>query len=351
MRMCVPLLGERVAPRCSIADVALFLTISRTQVTARVRVPVAQMTWSKLLRLMVERDVDTLVCGGITLEDRGAAHQRGIHVINNVAGTAGEIETALQRGLLSPGFGIVSDTVRRRPAPASSLQTPPSPSAESKESERMVDCLACPDRQCCQGDPCRPKRIPRVPRPEKPTQHMLESAQDVIAESERKLCRIAELVYFCLGMKYQKIGIAFCIELFEPTEILAGVLRRFFDVYPVCCKVGSAVLADPYAADESNATVNTSAHLSCNPVAQAAVLNEIGTDLNIIVGLCIGVDCVFIQASTAPVTTLFVKDKSLANNPIGALYSDYYLKEVTQAAIPRDAPERWHRVTEGREVN
>jgi len=31
------------------------------------------------------------------------------------------------------------------------------------------------------------------------------------------------------------------------------------------------------------------------------------------------------------VTTLFVKDKSLVNNPIGAIYSDYYLNEVTRA--------------------
>jgi uncharacterized metal-binding protein len=27
------------------------------------------------------------------------------------------------------------------------------------------------------------------------------------------------------------------------------------------------------------------------------------------------------------VTTLFVKDRSLANNPIAALYSEYYLRE------------------------
>ena len=41
----------------------------------------------------------------------------------------------------------------------------------------------------------------------------------------------------------------------------------------------------------------------------------------------VGADCVFNQASHAPITTLFVKDKSLANNPIGALYSEYYLRE------------------------
>ena len=62
------------------------------------------------------------------------------------------------------------------------------------------------------------------------------------------------------------------------------------------------------------------------------MLNRIGTDVNVIVGLCMGADCIFSRFSDAPVTTLFVKDKSLANNPIGAVYSDYYLKEAIQAA-------------------
>jgi uncharacterized metal-binding protein len=40
------------------------------------------------------------------------------------------------------------------------------------------------------------------------------------------------------------------------------------------------------------------------------------------------VDCLFAGESRAPVTTIFVKDKSLANNPIGAVYSHYYLKDI-----------------------
>ena len=47
----------------------------------------------------------------------------------------------------------------------------------------------------------------------------------------------------------------------------------------------------------------------------------------VVVGLCIGADCLFDRASEAPVTHLFVKDRSLANNPIGALYSEHYLRE------------------------
>ena len=66
----------------------------------------------------------------------------------------------------------------------------------------------------------------------------------------------------------------------------------------------------------------------CDPCSIAAVLNASHTDLNVLVGLCVGADCLFNRESKAMVTTLFVKDKSLANNPIGAVYSHYYLKDI-----------------------
>jgi uncharacterized metal-binding protein len=61
----------------------------------------------------------------------------------------------------------------------------------------------------------------------------------------------------------------------------------------------------------------------CNPVGQAMMLNEAGTELNIICGLCVGHDAIFSMVSRAPVTTLIAKDRVLAHNPIGAVYSPY----------------------------
>jgi uncharacterized metal-binding protein len=133
-------------------------------------------------------------------------------------------------------------------------------------------------------------------------------------------------------MKYRRIGIAYCTDLQEPAEILTQVMRRFFDVFPICCKIGGLNVDDSFLlknADPDRGDRKKS--IACNPLGQARILNKLGTDLNVLVGICIGADSVFTQASDAPVTTLFVKDKSLANNPIGALYSDYYLKEASMA--------------------
>jgi len=66
---------------------------------------------------------------------------------------------------------------------------------------------------------------------------------------------------------------------------------------------------------------------ACNPILQATVLNQVGTDLNIIVGLCMGHDVLFQVYSKAPTTTLIVKDRVLAHNPAGALYSRYHLRK------------------------
>jgi uncharacterized metal-binding protein len=67
---------------------------------------------------------------------------------------------------------------------------------------------------------------------------------------------------------------------------------------------------------------------ACNPIGQANVLNKENCDINIIVGLCIGHDILFTGNSKAPVTTLAVKDRVLAHNPLGAIYSNYYLENI-----------------------
>ena len=66
----------------------------------------------------------------------------------------------------------------------------------------------------------------------------------------------------------------------------------------------------------------------CNPVLQAEILNREGTELNIMVGLCIGHDILFIRHSKADVTPLVVKDRALGHNPAAALYlSETYYKD------------------------
>ena len=55
-------------------------------------------------------------------------------------------------------------------------------------------------------------------------------------------------------------------------------------------------------------------------------MNAEKTELNIVMGLCVGHDSLFNKYSEALVTTLVVKDRVLGHNPAAALYNanSYY---------------------------
>lgn len=139
-------------------------------------------------------------------------------------------------------------------------------------------------------------------------------------EGYMKYPRVKELIRLAEEMGWNKLGIAFCIGLSEEAKKLQEVLESHgFEVHSVVCKVGS-VKKEKFSLPGKN-------H-ACNPILQAMVLNEVRTDLNILVGLCLGHDILFQRYSKAPTTTLIVKDRVLAHNPVGALYSRYHFKKL-----------------------
>ena len=322
MRIGIPLLNGRVAPRCNIADGLMLVTLRRGQIDRSRIIPPEGQSWQEFLSQISAQGVDTLVCGGISRDGKEGLLARGVTVIENVACTTEEVLAAMAAGCLRPGFGFDSE---EEVVGRGGISNPANSNTQLRGHEGQdIDCLACRNPICLLGHKCRPL-TGRVKGSEKPdTKTMLESAQDITLEGERTLCRLSEVIYFGLEMNYRRIGVAYCVDLNEPTRILVGVLRRFFEVIPVCCKIGGKSVPEPGL----SAGGVGSRTIACNPLGQAEMLNSLSPDMNVVVGLCVGVDSIFARASEAPVTTLFVKDKSLANNPIGALYSDYYLKEA-----------------------
>jgi uncharacterized metal-binding protein len=70
----------------------------------------------------------------------------------------------------------------------------------------------------------------------------------------------------------------------------------------------------------------------CNPVFQAKLLNHEKTELNILLGLCVGHDSIFFKYAEAPTTVLAVKDRVTGHNPLAAIYlSDSYYQKIKQA--------------------
>jgi len=143
--------------------------------------------------------------------------------------------------------------------------------------------------------------------------------------------RIRELVEFAKKIGAQKIGVAFCTGLSDEASRVANVIERFgFTVYSVRCKCGAVDKTQLGIPKEYKIENAEKFEAGCNPIVQALLLNTVKTDLNVIVGLCIGHDILFTKYSKAPVTTLIVKDRYTGHNPLAALYSNYLIRSFLE---------------------
>jgi uncharacterized metal-binding protein len=149
--------------------------------------------------------------------------------------------------------------------------------------------------------------------------------------------RVEDTIAFAKLMGYQKIGMATCIGLLDETNRLADILQaQDFSPVSVCCKTGSIDKLE-LGLSESEKVRPDTYEPACNPVAQARLLNRAKTDLNIIVGLCVGHDILFTKHSEAPVTTLVVKDRVTGHNPVSVLYGqNFYYKRLQKQPIHQD---------------
>ncbi|MDR1649855.1 MAG: DUF1847 domain-containing protein [Synergistaceae bacterium] len=150
--------------------------------------------------------------------------------------------------------------------------------------------------------------------------------------------RVEETLLFIRDMGYKKVGAATCVGLLHECNLFAKAAKaKGIDIYGVGCKVG-AVDKTTIGLDE-NQKISPGRHESiCNPILQAELLNEEKTELNVIIGLCVGHDSLFIRHSKAPVTCLIVKDRVLCHNPAAALYgAGGYYKRLFDPEFPKPA--------------
>lgn len=169
------------------------------------------------------------------------------------------------------------------------------------------------------------------------TSRIFRAAAEIEGLYYGRLTRVEEVVLFAQKIGAKKVGIATCMGLINESQKFAKVLKAkgLDSVCAVVCKVGG--IDKTKAGIPDNVKVRPGEHEStCNPIVQARILNEEKTDLNVIVGLCVGHDTLFIKHSDAPVTYLIVKDRVLAHNPAAALYttSSYYKRLLSPETMP-----------------
>lgn len=185
-----------------------------------------------------------------------------------------------------------------------------------------MNCALCPTKECrTKGQNCTKLSIESVKMIYAEDDiRLMQAAAQIEGRYYNQLSRIEESVKFAQALDCKNIGVAFCVGLANEAKYIVKYFEKFFKVHSVCCKVCGTnkqeFKLEQIKADNFEAM--------CNPAIQAKILNDAETELNFTVGLCVGHDMIFGRHSKATVSSLVTKDRVLAHNPLGAIYSGYW---------------------------
>ncbi len=138
--------------------------------------------------------------------------------------------------------------------------------------------------------------------------------------------RIVEICEFAKKMGYKKLGLIFCGGLAKEGEVVSRIFENHgFEVVSVMCKAGGVPKENIDIQEHEKVRVGEYEAM-CNPIFQAFVANDAETDFNVLLGLCVGHDSLFLKYAEAPSTVLAVKDRLMGHNPLAAVYvsGSYY---------------------------
>ena len=138
--------------------------------------------------------------------------------------------------------------------------------------------------------------------------------------------RVLEVIEFAQKMKYKRVGLVFCSGLRKEARIVGKFLSSSnFEVVSVICKAGRTPKEEIGVRDDQKIAVGCFESM-CNPIMQALIVNDGKTEFNVLMGLCVGHDSLFLKYAQAPCTILAVKDRVLGHNPLAAIYNidSYY---------------------------
>jgi uncharacterized metal-binding protein len=193
----------------------------------------------------------------------------------------------------------------------------------------LKGCNDCTAMECKRGYPkgippyCLATRFKDIVERAKPEYsapdviNIYKASGRVVSNGYGKWPRIQEAIEFAKELKLSKIGLASCAALSAELGMVAELfLGAGFDTITAICQIGRV------SPESRGVTVDSkdSRGLYCNPIAQAEIFNRESTQLNFVLGLCLGHDILFSRYSKAPVSTLIVKDRVTGHNPGAALY-------------------------------
>lgn len=138
--------------------------------------------------------------------------------------------------------------------------------------------------------------------------------------------RIQETLEFAQKMKFKRICLIFCVGVRKEAEIIHKIFTdNGFETISVMCKAG-AISKEEIGLLREQQIDPSVFETMCNPIFQALAANNHKSDMNVLFGLCVGHDALFLRYAKAYNTVLASKDRLLAHNPLAAIYQydSYY---------------------------
>jgi len=146
--------------------------------------------------------------------------------------------------------------------------------------------------------------------------------------------RIVEIIEFAHKMNFKRLGFVFCLGFRKEARVVEKILSsNGFEVLSAICKVGRVPKEAIDIQDDQKIHIGAFESM-CNPIAQAFMFNQEKTDYNVMMGLCVGHDSLFLKYAKAPCTVFAVKDRLLGHNPLAAIYTvDSYYRSLKNPAV------------------
>lgn len=136
---------------------------------------------------------------------------------------------------------------------------------------------------------------------------------------------------------YQKLGIAFCLELQKEAELYTDILKKNgFEVVSVCCKAGGISKKEIGVTEEEKLYGPSSEETICSGLIMAELLNSEKTEMNILMGLCVGQDTLFFKYAEAFSVPFVIMDRVYGGATMEGIYQCFnswgnrnYADEIT----------------------
>ena len=140
-----------------------------------------------------------------------------------------------------------------------------------------------------------------------------KASSDLKAQAKGQWTRVQEVMAYIKEMGFKNVGLAYCAGLKTEAQTLVDIFAgNGIELSTVACNIGGR---------------------GCNSIGQAMTLNEVGTDFNIIMGLCMGHDTLCMEYLDSPATVLGIKDRVAFHNPLAPLYSPSWQKKLAKNAL------------------